>query len=79
MSVGMGAVRHARGRYRKLFDAVLRPVRKVEAKAHHLHELEQTGDSGETPLIAILGLFLFLLPIFLLMLGLALGAAWLIG
>lgn len=79
MSVGMQGVRHARNRYRKLFDALLRPVRKVEAEAHHLHEVERTGENAETPLIAILGLLLFLVPIFLLMLGLALGAAWLIG
>jgi len=64
---------HAAARYRKLFAALRFPVREVE----HLHEIEQKGESAETPLIAILGLILFLLPIFAVMLGLAFGAYYL--
>ncbi|MGZ4335032.1 MAG: hypothetical protein ACXVRJ_12290 [Gaiellaceae bacterium] len=64
---------HAAARYRKLFAALRFPVREAE----HLHEIEQRGESAETPLIAILGLILFLLPIFAIMLGLAFGAYYL--
>jgi len=67
-------MRHAGGLYGRLFGWALRPVHKVEAEAHHLHEIEQVGAAGETPYIAILGVFLFLVPVFLLMIGLvALG------
>jgi hypothetical protein len=75
----MGAGRHAVGLYRRLLDAALRPVHAVEADAHHLHEIERVGQSGETPYIAILGVFLFLVPIFCIMLGLALLAVYLVG
>ncbi len=46
-----------------MFRWVRRPVEAIEAEAHHLHEVEQAGESGEAPFIAILGVFLFLLPI----------------
>ena len=62
-----------------MFRWVLRPIRKVEAEAHHLHEVEIVGDSGETPFIAILGVVLFLLPIFAFMLGLAIAASYIAG
>ena len=62
-----------------MFRWALRPIRKVEAEAHHLHEIETVGDSGETPFIAILGVILFLLPIFALMLGLAIAASYIAG
>ena len=71
------ATKHAGGLYRKTFDAVLRPVRKIESEAEHLREIEEVGESGETPFIAIVGVVLFLLPIFALMLGLAFGAYFL--
>jgi hypothetical protein len=77
MSVARGAMRHARGRYRKVFAAVSSPARKVEEEAHHLHEVEEAGESAETPLIAFLGVFLFLAPIFALFLGLAFAAYYL--
>jgi hypothetical protein len=76
---GRASVRHAGSLYGKTFGWLLKPIRRVEAEAHHLHEVEQHGASGETPLIAILGLLLFLGPIFVLMLGLALLAAHLAG
>jgi len=79
MGVGTNATKHAGGLYRKTFDAVLRPVRKIESEAAHLHEVEELGESGETPFVAILGIILFLLPIFALMLGLAFAAYYLIG
>lgn len=71
------AAQRAATLYRKLFAALGFPVRKIEDEAEHLHEVEQAGESGETPFIAILGLILFLIPIFLLMLGLALAAYYL--
>jgi hypothetical protein len=69
--------RHAGGLYRKALRRGERPLEKLEAEAHHLHEIEQRGESGATPLIAFGGLILFLLPIFLVMLGLALAAYYL--
>jgi hypothetical protein len=49
----------------------------VEDEARHLHEVEQVGEAPETPFVAILGVFLFVLPIFLVMVGLAFGAYYL--
>lgn len=63
--------------YRRMFSVLGLPVRAIEAEAVHLHEIEQAGESGETPFIAILGIVLFLVPIFLVMLGLAFGAYYL--
>jgi VIT1/CCC1 family predicted Fe2+/Mn2+ transporter len=53
-------------------------MRKVESEVHHLHEVEEAGESGETPFVVILGVFLFLVPIFALMLGLAFAAYYLV-
>jgi hypothetical protein len=69
--------RHAGGLYRRALRRGARPVEKLEEEAHHLHEIERRGESAATPLIAFGGLFLFLLPIFLVMLGLALAAYYL--
>jgi hypothetical protein len=69
--------RHAGARYRRSLRRVARPVEKVEAEAEHLHEVERRGEADVTPLIAFGGLFLFLLPIFLVMLGLAFAAYYL--
>ena len=79
MSAATRATRHAGGLYRKTFNAVSKPFRKIEEEVHHLESVERTGESGETPLIAFFGVILFLLPIFVLMLGLALLAAHLAG
>lgn len=54
-----------------------RPIRAIERKAHHLHEVERAGESAETPLIAIVGLVLFFASIFLVMAALSLGAYYL--
>jgi len=78
---GTKAVRHAGGLYRKTASGIASPFKKaeqkVESEAHHLHDVEQAGESGETPYIAILGLFLFLVPIVILLLVLAFGAYYL--
>ena len=42
-----------------------------------LHAIEHEGDAAETPFIAMLGLILFFLPIFLVMAGLAFAAYYL--
>jgi hypothetical protein len=75
MAAGRDVAKHAGTRYRKTFGAFLRhPVREAEAEAAHLRDVERAGESAETPLIAFLGLILFLLPIFLFMLGIAFAA-----
>jgi hypothetical protein len=71
MAAGRDVARHAGTRYGKTFAAVLRPAQEVEAEVAHLHEVERAGECAETPLIAFLGLILFLLPIFLFMLSVA--------
>jgi len=73
----MGAVRHAGGLYRRTFRRLARPVEKLEEEAHHLHEIEQRGEAGETPFIAIAGVLLFLLPLFLFLVALAFAAYYL--
>jgi hypothetical protein len=77
MSVAARSTRHAGRLYGKTFSRLRRPVKAVEAEAEHLHEIETRGEAPETPAIAFLGIFLFLLPIFLTMLGLAFGAYYL--
>jgi hypothetical protein len=77
MAAGRDAARHAGTLYRKALAWLRWPVREVAAEAHHLHEVEREGESGETPFIAILGLIIFLLPIFVLVLGIAVAAYYL--
>ncbi len=77
MGPGARATQHAGSLYKRLFNAVRSPVQKIEDEVHHLQEVEREGESAETPAIAFLGLILFLLPIFLLMLGLAFAAYYL--
>lgn len=60
MSLAMKGVRHAGGLYRTMFRKALRPWLRIEVEARHLHEIEQVGYAGETPFIAILGLWIFL-------------------
>jgi hypothetical protein len=74
MPAGKDAVKHAGSLYQRLYRAVLRPFRGAEHEAHHLHEIEQQGQSGVTPLIAIGGLVIFLGSIFVVLLALALLA-----
>ena len=52
-----------------------RPIRTIEREAHHLHEVEQAGASEYTPWIAILGLVLFFVPVFVFMTAIAFTAA----
>ena len=53
--------------------------RALRVDAHHLHEVEVAGESAETPLIAIIEVALFVLPIVALVLALALIAAHYFG
>jgi hypothetical protein len=46
-------------------------------EARHLHAVEEEGEAGATPFIFAFGVFLFILPIFLVMVGLALSAYYL--
>jgi hypothetical protein len=55
-----------------------RPVEKLEAEARHLRAVEQRGESGVTPFIAIGGLILSLVDL-LVMLGVAFAAYYLAG
>jgi hypothetical protein len=74
MAAARDAVRHAGSRYRRTFVWLRHPARNTEAEVAHLRQVEQTGEAGETPFVVIGGVFLFLLPIFLLLLGIALAA-----
>jgi hypothetical protein len=74
---GRAGVRHAGTLYGRVFRAALRPIRKVESEADHLREVERTGYAGATPYIAALGVFFFLLPIFIFILGVASAAYYL--
>ena len=77
MGVVKGAARQAGGRYKRMVGWVAQPVRGVQKEAHDLHEVERTGESAETPFIAMLGLVLFLGSVFLVMVGLAFAAYYL--
>jgi len=48
-------------------------------EAAHLHELEVEGESAATPAIALLEAILFLIPVFVVMAGLAFAAYYLGG
>ena len=52
-------------------------IKRAKSEAHHLHEVEHEGESGETPFLATFGVFLFLVPVFLVILGLAFAAYYL--
>jgi hypothetical protein len=79
MSSIVRARKHAGGLYAQTFRRLRHPIQRIEAETHHLREVEQAGESGETPAIAIAGLVLFLLPLAVLFMLLAFGAAWLFG
>jgi hypothetical protein len=77
VTVGKDAAEHAGTLYRRAFAWLRHPVKKLEAEAEHLHEVEQAGESEVTPFIAIAGLILFLFPIVVLVLGLSFAAYYL--
>jgi hypothetical protein len=77
MAVARDAATHAGTLYRKAFALLRVPARKIHAEAEHLHDVEEAGESGETVLIAFMGIILFLLPILILMGGLAFAAYYL--
>jgi hypothetical protein len=54
--------------------SVAQLFRRARTETHHIHEVERTGDVAETPFIALVGVVLFLLPIVLLVMGLAFAA-----
>jgi hypothetical protein len=72
-----GAVGHAAGLYRASFAWLLRQVRKAEAEIEELQEVERAGTRADTPLIAIIGVILFLIPIVLLVGALSFAAYYL--
>lgn len=49
-------------------------IRKLERRAHELHEIENEGESNATPILAGLGVLMLVVPVLALMLGLAFGA-----
>ena len=69
--------RHAGRLYRRLLRPAERPLEKAEAEVHHLHDVEQLGEAGSTPFIALGGLILFLLPIVLVSIGIAFAVYYL--
>jgi hypothetical protein len=77
MAAGRDAATHAGSLYRKVFGFLRRPVQGIEAEAEHLLEVEREGESEATPFIAIFGIILFLVPIFVVILGLSLAAYYL--
>jgi hypothetical protein len=77
MAAGRDAATRAGTLYRKAFGVFRRPVQGIEAEAEHLLEVERKGESETTPLIAILGVVLFLAPIVLVILGLSFAAYYL--
>ena len=79
MSTADRATQHAGSLYRRMFAFLRHPVRKIEDEAHHLREVEELGESGETAPIVFLGVILFILPIFLVMLVIIYGAYALAG
>jgi hypothetical protein len=79
VSTVRSGARHAKKLYRRTIRGALKPIRKVEAETHHLHEEERAGEAADTPFIAILGLMLFLAPIFGLIVGLSFAAYYLVA
>jgi hypothetical protein len=77
MGAFTGAMQHAGVRYKRTYGLLRHPIRGAETEAHHLYEIEQAGESGETPFIVILGLVFFLGSIFVVLLGIALAAYYL--
>lgn len=71
------SARHAGGLYKATIRRVRRSEAAVAKEAHHLHEVEQLGESGETPYIVVLGMILFLVPIVLVIGGLSFAAYYL--
>jgi hypothetical protein len=77
MSAAGRAAKHAWGLYGRTLHGALKLIRGAEAESRHLYVVEEKGEAGETPFIVLLGLVLFFLPVFLVMLGLALAAYYL--
>ena len=52
-------------------------MRRLEQRAHDLHEREYEGETAATPLLAVAGIVLFLVPVVLLVGGTALALYYL--
>jgi hypothetical protein len=74
-------VRHAKERTKRLPAIHLRSTRLRAAaqEAHHIHQLEQTGESEWTPWIAIAGLILCFAAAGLLVFGIVEGVSHLLA
>jgi hypothetical protein len=79
MAAARDAARQAGSLYRKTLAFLRIRAHKIEAEVEHLREVEQAGESGEAPFIAIVGVLLFLLPIVALLLGIAFTVYFLAG
>jgi hypothetical protein len=55
------------------------PFRTAEAHAQRLHEIEELGLDADAPMIALAGVFLFLVPIFIFLASAAFAAYYLSG
>ena len=77
-AVGTASKRAAR-RWGRVLGAVPNARSAVEREAHHLHEVEVAGESPAAPLIAILEVGLFLLPILVALIAIAFVAAHYFG
>jgi hypothetical protein len=53
MSSIVRARKHAGSLYALTFRRLRHPIKGIEAEVLHLREVEQAGESGETPAIAI--------------------------
>ena len=54
------------------------PIQAVEEEAKHLHDIEKDGTSGATPLISIAAVGMFLLPVVVVVMGVALALYYLV-
>lgn len=50
---------------------------RLREELHHLHEVEERGESAETPVLALGQVVLFLLPVILVLLGACFAAYYL--
>jgi hypothetical protein len=79
MNAPAKAAHHAAPLYRRPFAAARHELDALESEARRLHQVELEGQSPSTPFLALFGLVLFLMPLFCVVLGLALLAAWIAG
>jgi len=61
----------------KVYEVAHLTVRQLQQEAHKLHEEEFEGESAATPLLAIAGVLMVVVPVVLLVLGLTFAAYYL--